>query len=176
MWIVFILFLVCDFICHKSDPFYSILSFGQHRPSDAQVSSPACLVPDLACSDFQALRFSVRTAWISAQVRFSFVTVFPVLTSATGFGPRWVLRSFGFLVSLRPRFRVFHFSTAIFFFCLEAFCWVDFYSWIGCAVTKLLIWFLQHSGWAEVLCLWWELMGIHVVLPTVKNLRFSHEH
>jgi hypothetical protein len=50
--LVFILFLVCAFICHRSDPFSSVLSFGHHRPSGAQDSSPACLVPDLACSDF----------------------------------------------------------------------------------------------------------------------------
>jgi hypothetical protein len=42
----------CAFICRTSDPFSSILSFGHHRPPGAQDSSPACLVPDLACSDF----------------------------------------------------------------------------------------------------------------------------
>jgi hypothetical protein len=45
-------FLVCAFIYLRSDPFSSILSFGHHRPSGAQDSSPACLVLDLACSDF----------------------------------------------------------------------------------------------------------------------------
>jgi hypothetical protein len=93
-----------------------------------------CLVLDLACSDFLGSeifrwdRLDLSSGPIFFCHYFSHARIV-----------HWVRSSFGFLVSLRPQFRVFHFSATVFFFRLEAFLYVDFYSCLGCAVTKLLI-------------------------------------
>jgi hypothetical protein len=137
---VFIIFLVCAFICHRSDPFSSILSFGHHRPSGDQDSSPACLVPYLACSDFLGSEiFSFAPPRSQVKSDFLLSLFFPCShqplgSILVGFSVRLVSSSRSDRDST-----FFQFSAAVFFFRLETFSCVDIYSCLGCDVTKLLI-------------------------------------